>query len=361
MSGGVDSSVAAALLLREGYDVLGCFMRLGSAEEEAHEPVACDTSRPHHQGCCSVNDAHDARHVASMLGIPLYVLNFRREFGRVMDYFASEYHAGRTPNPCVRCNDWLKFGKLAEYARSMDADYVATGHYARIVGTGHGARLARGVDTNKDQSYVLFGVKRGELTHMVLPIGGYDKPTIRSIAKEVGLPVFDKPDSQEVCFVPDNDYAAFVRRHTGESRAFREGDILDTSGHAIGRHGGHQNFTIGQRRGVGVALGYPIYVIDRDPVNNTVTVGGREDLMSTGLEADQCNWHIEPPTQWTACGVKVRYNSRPTPAKVRCVEGDRMEVRFDEPISAVTPGQAVVCYEGETVMGGGWINRATRD
>src|SRR5687767_8463267 len=220
MSGGVDSSVAAALLVREGYDVVGCFMRLGSPGETLDELIpdaesddrreedggsVCSTKklRIGHQGCCSINDAADARLVAAKLGIPFYVVNFKKDFGRIIDYFVGEYNAGRTPNPCVRCNDWLKFGRLWEYAKSIDAQYVATGHYARV----EGSQLLRGVDHAKDQSYVLFGTPRDHLGNMLLPVGGYTKPQIRAIAAELGLPVFDKPDSQEICFVPDQDYA----------------------------------------------------------------------------------------------------------------------------------------------------------
>src|SRR5262245_18922160 len=219
MSGGVDSSVAAALLLREGYDVVGCFMRLGSPGESFDEleqmsdesPAAtCDPKkiRIGHQGCCSINDAADARMVAAELGVPFYVCNFKKDFGRIIDYFVDEYTAGRTPNPCVRCNDWLKFGKLHEYAGQIGADFVASGHYARV----QDGKLLRGVDQSKDQSYVLFGVPREQLSHMLLPIGGFEKTRVRELARDFGLPVFDKPDSQEICFVPDNDYAGLVER-----------------------------------------------------------------------------------------------------------------------------------------------------
>lgn len=378
MSGGVDSSVAAALLLEAGYEVVGCFMRLGSEDSvetaEGYDnlaPRACPNPRlrpngkqafqpkAHHQGCCSLNDASDARLVAAMLGIPFYVLNFKRDFGRVIDYFVSEYNAGRTPNPCIRCNDWLKFGRLDEYAQSIDADYVATGHYARIDRTGGRARLMRGVDHAKDQSYVLFGSPRQRIDRMLLPIGSLRKQEVRQIAQDRGLPVFDKPDSQEICFVPDNDYARLVQRRSPDQ--VRPGDILDTRGRVVGRHAGHQHFTIGQRRGVGVAMGYPIYVVHRDPAANTVTVGSREDLLAHGCTASGANWLIDPPDHWRPCQAKVRYNSRPSPAQIRATGPDTLEVRFDEPLSAVTPGQAVVCYDGEEVLGGGWIDQAHQE
>ncbi len=370
MSGGVDSSVAAALLKREGYEVVGCFMRLGSDDSiEAADGYdnlhagSCDPGKIKigHQGCCSVNDASDARHVAAILGVPFYVMNFKKDFGRVIDYFVDEYNAGRTPNPCVRCNDWLKFGKLHQYARSIDCDVVASGHYARVsVGRGSAARLLRGVDHAKDQSYVLFGTPREQLEHMLLPIGEMEKPVVRQVADDLGLPVFNKPDSQEICFVPDNDYARLVERRT--DGGFAAGDILDRDGNVIGRHDGQQRFTIGQRRGLGVALGYPIYVTHKDPAANTVTVGGKDDLLASACTADQTNWLIEePPEDWRDCQVKVRYNSPPTPGRVRRTGGDTLEVGFDRPISAVTPGQAVVCYDGEQVLGGGWISTASRD
>src|SRR6478672_8949311 len=234
MSGGVDSSVAAALLLREGYEVLGVFMRLGTPpgieEAEACEVEASAGGKSHKQGCCSVLDADDARRVAGMLGIPFYVLNFQDDFGRVIDYFVGEYNRGRTPNPCVRCNDWLKFGKLAQYAKAVGADYVASGHYARVGPdplTGQ-PRLMRGLDHKKDQSYVLFGMPRDAVDHLLLPVGGYEKHEVRAIAEELNLPVFNKPDSQEICFVPNQDYAGLVRRRTPER--FRQGTFVTVKG-----------------------------------------------------------------------------------------------------------------------------------
>jgi len=362
MSGGVDSSVTAALLQDEGYEVVGAFMRLGTDDSVEGPDLTCDPTKVKigHQGCCSVGDASDARLVAAMLGIPFYVLNFRKDFNRIIDYFVDEYNAGRTPNPCVRCNDWLKFGKLHDYARSIDADYVASGHYARVDHSMGKPRLLRGVDHNKDQSYVLFGAKRERLEHMLLPIGEMEKSQVRAIAEERDLPVFDKPDSQEICFVPDNNYARLVKNQSPEK--FDQGDIVDHDGNVVGQHDGHQHFTIGQRRGVGVALGYPIYVTHRDPQNNTVTIGSKADLMSIGLTAQQTNWLIEPPTgQPIRCEAKIRYNSPPTAATVIATDTDSLEIRFDGPVEAVTPGQAAVCYIGEQCIGGGWIDRAIGD
>ncbi|MEE9403737.1 MAG: tRNA 2-thiouridine(34) synthase MnmA [Algisphaera sp.] len=371
MSGGVDSSVAAALLQRDGYDVVGCFMRLGSDDSleaadgydnmspQAARDVACDPARAgkkHKQGCCSVNDADDARIVAAILGIPFYVMNFKKDFGRIITYFVDEYNAGRTPNPCVRCNDWLKFGKLHDYAQSIDCDYVASGHYAQV----QNGQLLRGVDLGKDQSYVLFGSPRDRLNHMLLPIGGMQKSAVRQLADDFNLPVFNKPDSQEICFVPDNDYAKLVERRT--EGGFKTGKILDTQGNELGEHAGQQHFTLGQRRGVGVALGYPIYVVDKNPVTNTVTVGGKDDLLSKGCVASQTNWLIaDVPTAWRDCEAKVRYNSDPVPARVRSTGPDTLEVAFNDPVSAVTPGQAVVVYDGNRVLGGGWIDTAFAD
>jgi len=414
MSGGVDSSVAAALLLQEGYEVVGCFMRLGSVEER--DEAACSATplaqapRAHKQGCCSVNDAADARLVAAHLGIPFYAVNFERDFGRVIDYFVDEYNAGRTPNPCVRCNDWLKFGRLHALAKDLGAEFVASGHYARVVrdcalsggaaaggGAGandrgaeadrasesaHGrARLLRGIDHAKDQSYVLFGTPRERLDEMLLPIGGLTKARVRELAREFGLPVSEKPDSQEICFVPDQDYAALVTRRAPEH--VREGRILDESGRDLGGHAGHQHFTIGQRRGVPVALGSPVHVLSKDPAANTITVGPRERLLRRRCTARGANWLIEPPEEFIACTARVRSTSLPTPARVRALApvgasvprgaragvGNRdhpgmaspsgaLEVIFDEPVEAIAPGQAVVCYLGEELIGGGWIDAA---
>jgi tRNA-specific 2-thiouridylase len=296
MSGGVDSSVAAALLLRDGYEVMGAFMRLGSpAGVEADHGEACATEpgARQKQGCCSVLDAADARRVAGMLDIPFYVLNFQEDFGRVIDYFVSEYNRGRTPNPCVRCNDWLKFGKLAKYAEAVGADFVASGHYARMgtdPATGQKA-LLRGLDHKKDQSYVLFGMSRTAMEHTLLPVGGFEKHQVRALAEELKLPVFNKPDSQEICFVPNQDYAGLVRRRTPE--AFAPGELVNREGEVVGRHEGHQHFTIGQRKGVGVAFGYPIYVADIDPASNRVTLGEKQDLLKSALVATQANWLVD--------------------------------------------------------------------
>jgi tRNA-specific 2-thiouridylase len=381
MSGGVDSSVAAALLKREGYEVVGCFMRLGSPGETLDELMpaekACDVKpgkglKIGHQGCCSINDAADARLVAAELGVPFYVCNFKKDFGRIIDYFVDEYVSGRTPNPCVRCNDWLKFGKLHEYAKQIGADFVASGHYARVVarlcsdGRGSDFGLYRGVDHSKDQSYVLFGVPRPQLSHMMLPIGGMEKPRVRELAKEFGLPVFDKPDSQEICFVPDNDYAGLVeKRRPG---AVGAGKIVDREGREVGAHGGQHRFTVGQRRGLDVSLGYRIYVTGKDPKTNTVMVGGKADLLSGSCVVGEANWLIDEPRGDVRCWARYRYNTPACAARVRVVEAGagptpsgrrgRFMVEFEQPQEAVAAGQAVVLYaheEPDRVMGGGWI------
>ncbi len=380
MSGGVDSSVAAGLLVRAGYEVVGCFMRLGSPGESldgltAYDSACASATAPPgtgkvkigHQGCCSINDAADARLVAAELGVPFYVCNFKKDFGRIVDYFVDEYAAGRTPNPCVRCNDWLKFGKLREYAEQIGAGFVASGHYARV----EGGRLLRGVDHSKDQSYVLFGVPRAHLAHMMLPIGGLEKPRVRELAREMGLPVFDKPDSQEICFVPDNDYAGLVERRRPELA--RSGRVLDADGREVGEHGGQHRFTIGQRRGVGVALGYPLYVVGKDPASNTVTVGAREHLSVGRCIAGESNWLVaeERWLSWRPVLAKYRYNTGAVPARARVIDASgaattsgrqgRIEVEFERPQFAVAPGQALVLYDAadpDVVLGGGWIESA---
>jgi tRNA-specific 2-thiouridylase len=357
MSGGVDSSVAAGLLLREGYDVMGVFMRLGtpSGVESAD---SCDPRG--HRGCCSVRDADDARKVAGLLGIPFYVANFQEDFGRVIEYFVAEYNAGRTPNPCVRCNDWLKFGKLTSYAKAVGADYVASGHYARV-GTAAGRQvLMRGRDLKKDQSYVLFGITPENLQHTLFPVGELEKPQVRAIAEELKLPVFDKPDSQEICFVPDGDYASLVKRRSPGQ--VNPGHFVDPQGNRLGDHEGHQNFTIGQRKGLRIALGARAYVTDIDPATNQVTLGEKTDLMRQTLVADQVNI-THPAVQENAdipCQVKVRYNQQPQPAVMRITEG-KLHVRFDQPVSAITPGQAAVAYSADELLCGGWIREVGRD
>lgn len=365
MSGGVDSSVAAALLLQEDLEVIGCFMRLGSPGETLDTPIAQATGpsdkplRIGKQGCCSINDAEDARRVAGRLDVPFYVCNFKKDFGRIIDYFVDEYNAGRTPNPCVRCNDWLKFGRLHDYAAQLGAGWVASGHHARIEQRGGRSRLCMGHDAGKDQSYVLFGAPIEQLDQMRLPVGEFTKDEVRNKAKELGLPVHSKPDSQEICFVPDNDYAGLVERSTPE--AVEQGDIVDLDGNIIGTHPGHQHYTIGQRRGIGVALGHPLYVVNKSAETNQITVGGKESLKSTGCTAREANWHEESSTEFRPCTAKIRYNSEPVPARVRSTAQGDLEVRFESPQESVAPGQAVVCYQEDMVICGGWIHQPLDD
>lgn len=352
MSGGVDSSVAAHLLKSQGHEVLGLFMRTGAFE-------GGDSRRA--KTCCSLTDALDARAVADRLDIPFFALDFESEFGRVQDYFADEYLAGRTPNPCVMCNIWLKFGRLHDYGRKVGADHVATGHYARIVAGPDGRpRLARAVDPDKDQSYVLFGLDRGLLDRVLLPVGSYSKAEIRRIARELALPVHDKADSQEICFVPDDDYQAAVRRRRPDS-GDTSGPIVDLEGRELGAHAGFEGFTIGQRRGLGVALGEPRYVVQIEPRTRTVTVGPRPALSRPGLVAARMNWHVEEPAAPLPCLAQIRARHTAVPATVEALPGGRAIVRFAEPQPAVAPGQVVTLYDGELVLGGGWIDQPLDD
>jgi tRNA-specific 2-thiouridylase len=351
MSGGVDSSVAAVLLKQQGHDVVGLFMRTGvHAEPDSTCELPTNGSAPakHKHGCCSALDAGDGRRVADRLDIPFHAVDFEADFGRIIDYFTDEYLRGRTPNPCVMCNNWLKFGKLWDFARSVDAEAVATGHYARSID----GKLYRGVDPDKDQSYVLFGLRRELLPHVLFPIGGLRKPQVRELAAEFGLAVSNKPDSVEICFVPNNDHAAVIRRRRpGLDTA---GDIVDTAGHVVGQHDGYERYTIGQRKGLGVAASSRRYVLDIIPETHQVVIGDVEETMAPGLLASRVNWLIEPPTEPRRCLAKIRYRHAPAPAVVTACGAD-VRVDFDQPQPAITPGQAVVFYDGEQVLGGGWI------
>ncbi len=355
MSGGVDSSVAAALLAQDGWEVIGCFMRLGSVGEE----VGAST-RIRHRGCCSIDDAEDARRVAAKLGVPFYSLNFKEEFGRVMDYFVEEYNAGRTPNPCIRCNDWLKFGRLAEFAESIGAEAIATGHYAKIEHSAAGhPQLHRAADTAKDQSYVLFGAAHARLASMLLPIGHLRKDEVRSLASKLGLPVATKPDSQDICFVPDGDHTEFIQQRA--PGAMRAGRVRDSGGADLGEHDGHQRFTVGQRRGVGVAtaIGVPLYVLNKDAATNCVTLGRREDLVTSSCQLAEAAWLTDASREWLDCQVQVRAHGATASARIRgCAGADGkpgISVEFAQPTGAVAPGQAAVCYDGDRVIAGGWV------
>ncbi|OFZ82802.1 MAG: tRNA 2-thiouridine(34) synthase MnmA [Bdellovibrionales bacterium RIFOXYD1_FULL_53_11] len=346
MSGGVDSSVAAGLLKEAGYDATGVFMCLGSAGA-GHETGA--------RSCCSPEDAADARMVADHLKIPLYVLDFSREFEAIIENFVNEYRSGKTPNPCVLCNSRIKFGRLAAHATSLGIQKIATGHYARVQECPEPA-IMRGKNRAKDQSYALWAVLREVLGRMLLPIGQTGgKPEVRAIANRMGLKVHDKPDSQEICFVPDDDYAAFLRSKCPD--ALKPGRLMDTSGKVLGNHAGHATFTIGQRRGIGAAgvtTGEPMYVIRIDPSDATVVIGPRAEAMSTKLVATQANWHQDMPAAFDAT-VQIRYNHEGAPARVRKLDNGGFEADFEKPVFAVTPGQSAVCFDGEILLGGGTI------
>src|SRR6478672_3517586 len=312
MSGGVDSSVAAHLLVEQGHDVIGVFMRhgeqspvgVGSAEQ-------CDRL-DHKQGCCTASDAEDARRVADKLGIPFYALNLQAEFVQIIDYFVAEYTAGRTPNPCVQCNNWIKFGKLFDYADSVGAEFVATGHYARLETLTDGSTaLLRGVDTAKDQSYVLFGIRRELLPRMMLPVGHFEKPAIRRMAKGVSLRVADKKDSQEICFVTRGRYDEFVRRRREDIDT--AGELVGTDGVVVGQHAGIESFTVGQRKGLGVAFGERKFVVRIEPESRRVVVGDRDELNRRELTARGCNWLVPGSDRVSAeskrCYAQIRYNA----------------------------------------------------
>lgn len=350
MSGGVDSSVAAYLLKEQGYDVVGLFMRMGNLYGDN------TAQKPRLRSCCSLEDAHDAERVAESLDIPFYVLNFKEAFEGLVDYFCAEYARGRTPNPCIICNQSLKFGKLLRFAGDIGADHLATGHYARLAKAKDRYILKTGSDRQKDQSYVLFSLSQGQLARALFPLGEWTKEQVRRKASELSLRTEAKPDSQEVCFVPDNGYGELIQERTGNN--IRAGLIKDTRGRVLGSHSGIQFFTIGQRRGLGIAMGEPYYVIDIDPVEGTVIVGrDQETLVAEFLVAD-LNWvSIEKPMGKVKADVKIRYNHRAAPAAIYPTEDDMVRVVFDEPQRAVTPGQAAVFYDGDIVLGGGWIER----
>lgn len=365
MSGGVDSSVAAHLLRAQGYDVVGVFMRHGEPPAGGCEGAADAGGLPvvnpagaARQGCCSAVDALDAARVADRLRIPFYAVDLRDEFGRIIEYFVDEYASGRTPNPCVVCNHWLKFGRLFDFADSIGGRYVATGHYARLLpaeGADGQPQLCRGVDADKDQSYVLFGIERSRLARMLLPVGGYRKPEIRRLASQLGLAVADKRDSQEICFVAPGRHASFVAARKG-ARA-TAGELVTTDGRVVGAHAGIERFTVGQRKGLGVALGEAYFVVRIEPGTRRVILGRRDELACGQLTASRVNWLIPPPTQPLRCHVQIRYGRLAHAAEVFPLEGGRMRVVLDQPCYGVAPGQAAVCYLGTRVLGGGWIER----
>jgi tRNA-specific 2-thiouridylase len=346
MSGGVDSSVAALLLHRQGYEVVGVTMRLWSTERPDLPPLS--------KRCCTAEDVDDARRVCQAIGVPHYVQNFEREFqAHVVDYFVREYGRGRTPHPCLACNDKIKFDFLLRRVLFLDADYIATGHYARVRRGEGTLRLLKAADPAKDQSYVLFTLSQAELGRLLLPIGEMPKAEVRRLAHEAGLPVADKPDSQEICFIPDGDYRKFV----GERAAARPGEMVGMDGAVLGRHPGVQFFTVGQRRGLGLngGSGKPMFVVRIDADANRVVLGPEEALLRTDLWASGVSFtRGEPPAGPVEISAKIRYKSTEAPATVVARDG-WARVAFRQPQRAVTPGQAVVFYQGEEMVGGGYI------
>lgn len=340
VSGGVDSSAAVALLLRGGHECSGIFMITHDRAEAARR---------------------DAEQVCRHLDIPLHVLDLRKEFNRIIDYFCRTYQQGKTPNPCVFCNRTVKFGLLWDFARRHGADFIATGHYAKILPQNGRPALFCAKDPGKDQSYVLSMIHREMLDHILFPVAEYSKTQIRQIAAQIGLLTHHKQDSQEICFIPDNDYIAMLARWRPDIG--RPGEVLDTRGNRLGRHEGIHRYTIGQRRGLGIALGRPAYVVRIDPQANTVILGDKEDLLSRKLRLNQINWLIDPPDAPFNAKVKIRYNHSGADALVLpAPDSDTAEIRFEKPVSAITPGQAAVMYLADPprwqVAGGGWITEA---
>lgn len=349
MSGGVDSSVAAYLLKEQGYDVIGVTMQIWQEEDQC--------SLEENGGCCGISAVEDARRVAEKLGIPYYVMNFRKEFKeKVMDYFVEEYLQGRTPNPCNACNRFIKWEALLNRCRAIGADYIATGHYAQIKQLDNGRYVIQNsVTATKDQTYALYNLTQEQLAHTLMPVGAYTKEEIRAIAEKLELPIANKPDSQDICFIPDGDYGAFLEREAGD-RLPGAGKYVNKEGQVLGEHKGVTHYTIGQRKGLGVAAGHRIFVTALRPEQNEVVLGESEDLFSTVLYCDKVNWMaipgIDAPYE---CVAKIRYAHKGTPCTLEPAGDGVVKVTFKELVRAITPGQAVVFYEKDYVLGGGSI------
>ena len=349
MSGGVDSSVAAWLLKEQGYDVIGVTMQIWQDEDQAAEEAQ--------GGCCGLSAVEDARRVAMELGIPHYVMNFKDEFRRhVMDYFVREYQAGRTPNPCIACNRYVKWESLLHRSMAIGADYIATGHYARIGRTPSGRyAICRSVTAAKDQTYALYNLTQDQLAHTLMPVGDYPKDEIRQMAKKLGLLVADKPDSQEICFIPDHDYAAFIEEYTGKCPP--PGNFVDQQGNVLGQHRGITHYTVGQRKGLNLSMGRPVFVSAIRPDANEVVIGDSQDVFTDTLTCSKLNWQSVAGIGDHSMEVmaKIRYSHKGSPCTITKIGEDQVKCEFHEPVRAVTPGQAVVFYDGEYVVGGGTI------
>ena len=351
MSGGVDSSVAAWLLKEQGYDVIGVTMQIWQDEDaEVQEAEG---------GCCGLSAVDDARRVAMDLGIPYYVMNFKEEFRKnVMDYFVGEYVEGRTPNPCIACNRHVKWESLLRRSMAIGADYIATGHYAQIDRLPGGRySLKTSVTAAKDQTYALYNLTQEQLSHTLMPVGSYHKEEIRDMAERLGLPVAHKPDSQEICFIPDHDYASFIEEYTG--RELPPGNFVDLDGNVLGRHRGITHYTVGQRKGLNLSMGRPVFVVEIRPETNEVVIGDNQDVFTNVLRCAKLNWMAVDGLHGKSMDVlaKIRYSHKGSPCTIREIGNDMVECRFHEPVRAVTPGQAVVFYDGDYVAGGGTIIR----
>lgn len=347
MSGGVDSSIAAKMMKDAGYECIGCTMKLYDNED-------IGISKGH--TCCSLDDIEDARNVATANDMPYYVLNFKEGFSEcVIKKFVDAYESGCTPNPCIDCNRFMKFDKLFNRAKELGCDYVVTGHYARIEKEGDKFLLKKGVDASKDQSYVLYSMTQEQLSHTLFPVGSIKKTEVREIAEESLFVNANKPDSQDICFVPDGNYGAFLERHTGKT--YPTGNFVDLEGNVLGTHNGIVHYTIGQRKGLGIAFGKPMYVVDINVENNTVVLGEDKDLFRKSFTVTDFNWISgEVPPSDFKCKVKIRYHQTEQPATVSILSANKVGIVFDEPQRAITKGQAAVLYDGEVVLGGGTID-----